>query len=283
MEKIGASPVSATVGPTSNATAALMNNKNNNEFVVNSPTPINLHGTMLACSGTTGVCDGSGNGETNIGVSCTSASDNASSVHNNYSSSSNSSTNDIVVAAGADNNIDVGVRPQLKSENNSVNEQTSLRSNFKKSNTCGSLFAKCACGNHYYANYYSPYNTIATTTPTSPPRSTITDFAFRDSSDNSYGGGSEPTVHRVETQQPPGGGRKVRRLLQSYSHPDATNIVFTDENKLPKCNNLASVAFVGDKNSSSSAASVTRSSSRDSYVCTKTGKKREILESFRFN
>lgn len=275
MEKIATVPsVAATT-----TTTATINNKNNNNglVVVNSPTPINLHGTMLACSG--GVAAPIvGDTETNIiGISCTSASDNVSSTHNNYT---------VVVAAGADNTATVevaelvGVAPQLKSENNSVNAQTSQRSNFKKSNTCGSLFAKCACGNHYYANFYNPYNTIATTTPTSPQ--SITEFAFRDqigtsSSASDVSEASTRRIAEVLSSSGNGSGRKVRRLLQSYSHPDATNLVFTDENKLPKCNNLASVAsnFGGKNSSSSSTASVTRSSSRDSYICTKTGKRKQ--------
>lgn len=245
------------------------NNKSNDENVVSSPTPINLHDTMLTSgNGATTMVSASSidtdcsDSETNTGACCISTNDNVSSTHNNYSSST---SNVVVVAADVVDNIaDDEVEPKFKSENNSVNEQTSLRSNFKKSNTCGSLFAKCACGNH---NFYNPYNTIATTTPTSPK--SITEFSF-----------CEPVTsisQRAAENQLSSGGRKARRLFQSYSHPDATNIVFTDENKLPKCNNFASAACVSSKNSLSSIASVTRSSSRESYICTKTGK------NFQFN
>lgn len=273
MEKIATVQQTATPANLPNATAIVMpeNMNSNNENVVSSPTPINLHDTMLACSkieiGTANIADNdvSGrNNETNtMSVACTLPNDNDVSLpYNNYSSSSSSrDTTSNVAASVVDKIIDGGVEPQLKSENNSVNEQTSSRSNFKKSNTCGSLFAKCACGNHYYTNSYNPYNTIATTTPTSPK--SITEFSF-----------NEPIVDESR-HQISSGGPKTRRIVQSFSHPDATNIIFTDKNKLPKCRSTASVIQFSDTNNESLNVTVTTSpsTSRKSYICTKTGKK----------
>lgn len=70
-----------------------------------------------------------------------------------------------------------------------------LRANFKKSNTCGSLFAKCKCENHSHHH------------PTLIP---LID---------------ESVFERLKSEQ-------NRRKTHSFSHPD-TPIVFTEENRYP--------------------------------------------------
>lgn len=77
----------------------------------------------------------------------------------------------------------------------SVRATVPLRANFKKSNTCGSLFANCNCSKH-------PHTTI--------PLITATDC---------------DQLERPKSD-------RLSRKNQSFSHPD-TSIVFTEENRHP--------------------------------------------------
>lgn len=89
----------------------------------------------------------------------------------------------------------------LKKIESSVDVQrpVPLRSNFKKSNTCGSFFAKCKCNNHPHH-----HQTVI-------PLITHTDC------DKQFRGG------KLERNS---------RKTQSFSHPD-TPIIFTEENRYP--------------------------------------------------
>lgn len=84
-------------------------------------------------------------------------------------------------------------------EVNSVRSGIASRTNFKKSNTCGSLYAKCSC---------------SVDSPSVAPLITDTDL---DSSDKDKNRKSH---------------RHPRLKNQSFSHPD-TSIVFTEENRYP--------------------------------------------------
>lgn len=75
-----------------------------------------------------------------------------------------------------------------------VRSGNSLRANFRKSHTCGSLFAKCAC------------SLPLVTTPTTPTLSNTT-----------------TNITTIEQR---------KKYFQSYSHPD-TPFIFTNENKKP--------------------------------------------------
>lgn len=151
----------------------------------------------------------------------------------------------------------------------------SLRASFKKSNTCGSLFAKCTCGHHYYTNcYYNPYNTIATDSPLSsiPPSVLVNeenDIQYKSLSDkNIYTNKNlqrQKSIHSTTTNH-----SGFRRLFQSYSHPDATGLIFTDENKVPKHSAPSRLDNItSNKKKSTSTNSFIKD--RDRYICTKTG------------
>lgn len=74
-----------------------------------------------------------------------------------------------------------------------------LRANFKKSNTCGSLFAKCNC-DHHRNHHHDTVIPLITETPCDK-------------------------LERIKIDQ-------NRRKTQSFSHPD-TPIIFTEENRYP--------------------------------------------------
>ncbi|XP_070500721.1 cGMP-dependent protein kinase, isozyme 1 isoform X2 [Chironomus tepperi] len=93
-------------------------------------------------------------------------------------------------------NFDVGKNVESSVD---VQRPVPLRSNFKKSNTCGSFFAKCKCNNH-------PHH-----------HQTVIPLLEQDDFDKEYRGG------RLERNS---------RKTQSFSHPD-TPIIFTEENRYP--------------------------------------------------
>ena len=80
-----------------------------------------------------------------------------------------------------------------------VQRPVPLRANFKKSNTCGSFFAKCQCNNH-------PHH-----------HQTVIPLLEQDDCDKQFRGG------KLERNS---------RKTQSFSHPD-TPIIFTEENRYP--------------------------------------------------
>lgn len=94
-------------------------------------------------------------------------------------------------------NLDFDSMPKLAKS--SVATDVPLRSNFKKSNTCGSLFAKCSCSHH---------------SQTIIPLITQTDF------DKEF----RPKLDRHNKKN------------QSFSHPD-TPVIFTEENRYPDFQN----------------------------------------------
>lgn len=95
-------------------------------------------------------------------------------------------------------NLDFDVAKKFESSVD-VQRPVPLRSNFKKSNTCGSFFAKCKCANH-------PHH-----------HQTIIPLLEQDECDKEFRGG------RLERNS---------RKTQSFSHPD-TPIIFTEENRYP--------------------------------------------------
>lgn len=72
-----------------------------------------------------------------------------------------------------------------------------LRANFKKSNTCGSLFAKCKCNNHPHH-----YTTVI------------------------------PLITQIDCDKQRPKLDRNNRKTQSFSHPD-TPVIFTEENRYP--------------------------------------------------
>lgn len=95
-------------------------------------------------------------------------------------------------------NLDIDVAKQFESSVD-VQRPVPLRSNFKKSNTCGSFFAKCKCNNHPHH-----YQTVI-------PLITASDC--------------EKQLHSSKLE-------RNSRKTQSFSHPD-TPIVFTEQNRYP--------------------------------------------------
>lgn len=89
---------------------------------------------------------------------------------------------------------------------NLVQSVTTLRANFKKSNTCGSLYVRCGC---------SEQNSLDTTP------------SGANGNSNSSPSSKQPGLAVNNSQQPP--PRRIK-LLHTYSHPDTTT-VFTDENR----------------------------------------------------
>lgn len=75
-----------------------------------------------------------------------------------------------------------------------------LRANFKKSNTCGSLFAKCNCDHHSHHHHHNSVIPLI----------------------------SEDTCDRLREIKID----RNRRKTHSFSHPD-TPIIFTEENRYP--------------------------------------------------
>lgn len=155
----------------------------------------------------------------------------------------------------------VQVKSLQNSQNNSVIAQTSLRTNFKKSNTCGSLFAQCACDDsseciseNSGGLSFSATSRSSKLFSCSVESSSIETNNLQNSANHSLNRSiSEPKSRQDSNENNSGSRRAVRKLYQSYSHPDAANLVFTDENKLPKTSSSS------DKGSRS-------------YTCPKTGK-----------
>lgn len=96
-------------------------------------------------------------------------------------------------------NLEFNGTPKLNDE--SSVRAVPLRANFKKSNTCGSLFAKCKCDNYPHPHHY--HTTVI-------PLITETDC---------------DRLERLKIE-------RNRRKTQSFSHPD-TPIIFTEENRYP--------------------------------------------------
>lgn len=115
--------------------------------------------------------------------------------NNNKLSGISSNTN---TKEGNGLNLDFDGMPKL---NESSVRAVPLRANFKKSNTCGSLFAKCKCDNHPHPHHY--HTTVI-------PLITETDC---------------DRIERLKID-------RNRRKTQSFSHPD-TPIIFTEENRYP--------------------------------------------------
>lgn len=76
----------------------------------------------------------------------------------------------------------------------SVRATVPLRANFQKSNTCGSLFANCNCGQHSHT--------------------------------------AVPLITETDCEQEKPKSDRLRRKSPSFSHPD-TPVVFTEENRYP--------------------------------------------------
>lgn len=93
-------------------------------------------------------------------------------------------------------NFDVGKKIESSVD---VQRPVPLRSNFKKSNTCGSFFAKCKCNNH-------PHH-----------HQTVIPLLEQEDCGKQFRGG------KLERNS---------RKTQSFSHPD-TPIIFTEENRYP--------------------------------------------------
>lgn len=95
-------------------------------------------------------------------------------------------------------NLEFGM-PKL-SESSTTVRAVSLRANFKKSNTCGSLFAKCKCDStHPHLHHTSIIPLVSET--------------------------NCDQLERLKIE-------RNRRKTQSFSHPD-TPIIFTEENRYP--------------------------------------------------
>lgn len=103
------------------------------------------------------------------------------------SSNTNTKANNVL-------NMDFDGMPKL---NESSVRVVPSRTNFKKSNTCGSLFAKCNCDHHHHH-----HDTVI------PLLSSTCD-----------------KIERIKSE-------RNRRKTQSFSHPD-TPIIFTEENRYP--------------------------------------------------
>lgn len=104
------------------------------------------------------------------------------------SSNTNTKTNNVL-------NLEFDGMPKL---NESSVRAVPLRANFKKANTCGSLFAKCNCDHHHHHH------------------DTVIPLI------------SEVTCDKLERIKI----ERNRRKTQSFSHPD-TPIIFTEENRYP--------------------------------------------------
>ncbi len=110
------------------------------------------------------------------------------------SSNTNTKENNIL-------NLNFDGMPKL---NESSVRAVPLRVNFRKANTCGSLFAKCNCDHHSHH-----HNTVIP--------------LISDS-------GSCDKIEKININQ-------NRRKAQSFSHPD-TPIIFTEENRYPSSQNV---------------------------------------------
>lgn len=118
--------------------------------------------------------------------------------NNNNNKLSGISSNTTNTKEGNVLNLEFDGMPKL---NESSVRAVPLRANFKKSNTCGSLFAKCKCDNHPHPHHY--HTTVI-------PLITETDC---------------DRLERLKIE-------RNRRKTQSFSHPD-TPIIFTEENRYP--------------------------------------------------
>lgn len=107
---------------------------------------------------------------------------------NEISSNTNTKANNVL-------NLDFDGMPKL---NESSVRPVPLRANFKKSNTCGSLFAKCNCDHHRH--HHDTVIPLIAETPCDK-------------------------LERIKIE-------RNRRKTQSFSHPD-TPIIFTEENRYP--------------------------------------------------